>query len=113
MKRKIKGKIFFFAQLVKEGKPFIKDKNKTKKEVVGLDIGPSTIAVCSEKKAFLQIFCKELTSIYEKIRLYQRKIDRSLRANNKENYDDKKRVIKNKKLKWHKSNNLSFGYSTS
>lgn len=106
VRRKIKGKIYFFAQLVQEGTPFIKAKNKTKKDIVGLDIGPSTIAVVSKEKAFLKLFCESLTPIYNKIRLYQRKIDRSLRSTNKENYDDKKRVIKNKKLKWKKSKNL-------
>jgi len=104
VKRKIRGKTLFFAQLIKEGQPFIKNKNTTKNEVVGLDIGPSTIATLSKEKASLRLFCEELTPIHNKIKLYQRKTDRSLRSTNKENYDEKKRVLKNKKLKWKKSN---------
>jgi len=41
------GRMRYFAQLVCEGKPYIKAKNTPKKGVVGLDIGPQTIAIVS------------------------------------------------------------------
>ena len=103
VKRKIKGKIRFFAQLIQEGNPFIKEKNKITKAVAGLDIGPSTIACCSDKKSFLIDFCNGIKPLSKKIKFYQKKIDRSRRAMNKDNYDSKKRV-KRGKLAWNVSN---------
>jgi len=96
LKRKIKGKTRFFAQLIQNGKPLIKKKNTTKKEIVGLDIGPSTIACVSKEKAFLKAFCQKLKPLSKKIKLLQKKQDRSLRTNNKNNYDLKKRIKKGK-----------------
>ncbi len=100
IKRNIKGKIRFFAQLILEGKPLMK--NKSKKSIIGLDIGPSTIAYAGEKKAFLKSFLENLKPISKKIKNFQRKANKSLVINNKENYDHKGRV-KRKKLIWKKS----------
>jgi len=47
VKRIFNGKARFFVQLILEGKPFIKEKNESKDKIVGLDIGPSTIAYVS------------------------------------------------------------------
>mgnify|MGYP001582572888 CR=1 FL=1 len=54
------GKVRFFVQLVLEGKPFIKEKNKASDKVVGIDIGPSTIAYVADENAFLERFCDVL-----------------------------------------------------
>ncbi len=102
VRKKIKGKMRFFAQLIQDGKPFIKKRDKIGKGLVGLDLGPSTIGCVSDKKAFLEEFCKGLKPLHKNIKKYQRKLDRSLRINNKDNYDSKKRV-KSKKLIWKKS----------
>ena len=82
VRRKIKEKNRFFVQLVLEGKP--KTKHPVGKGVVGLDIGPSTIAIVSEKEAVLTPFCPELDDKEDKKRISQRKLDRSRRANNPE-----------------------------
>ena len=94
VRRIIKGKYRFFAQLVLEGKPLIKQKNTTKKEIVGLDIGPSTIAITGNKQALLTSFCENLNPLSKKIKVLQKKASRSLRLNNKNNYDPKGRVKK-------------------
>jgi hypothetical protein len=69
-------------------------------EVVGLDVGPSTIAIVpQQREAQLLPFCEELQpDAHAKHRL-QRKLDRQRRANNPENYDDKGRIKKHGKGK--------------
>jgi len=61
IKRIFSGFARFFVQLVLEGKPLVKAKNRTADNIVGLDIGPSTIAVVSDKQASLERFCDELS----------------------------------------------------
>jgi hypothetical protein len=53
---------------------------------VGLDIGPSTIAIVSERSATLERFCAELEPQQKQIRKLQRKLDRQRRAGNPDNY---------------------------
>jgi len=57
IKRIFNGKVRFFVQLVLEGKPLVKDKNKPADKIVGLDIGPSTIAHVSNDNATIERFC--------------------------------------------------------
>ena len=85
MRRRIKGKTRFFVQLVLEGKP--RQKHEAGNETVGLDLGPSTIACVGETDAFLDGFCSELLPIQREIRKIQRKMDRSRRAMNPDNYN--------------------------
>lgn len=53
VRRKSRGKNRFYAQPVPEGYPYQKAGHNLGEGVVGLDIGPSTIAVVGEEKAFL------------------------------------------------------------
>jgi len=87
VRRKLKGRNRFYAQLVCEGQPYQKPKNEVGEGVVGLDIGPSTIAAVSERGAFLAQFCAELEPRQREIRRLQRKIERQRRANNPTNYN--------------------------
>jgi putative transposase len=117
VRRVIKGNAIWYAQLVQEGTPYIKGKNTISKATVGLDIGPSTIAVVGEEGASLQAFCPEVDDYAPQIKQLQRHIARSMRLNNPANYAAD-RFIKNangklikkqgksKKgcTKWHKSN---------
>lgn len=51
----------YFAQLILEGKPHQKKKHTVGTEVIGLDLGPSTIAIVPrEGEARLVPFCEEL-----------------------------------------------------
>jgi transposase len=63
---------------------------------VGLDLGPSTIAVVAEQEALLQPFCPEVTPNWRKLRRRTRQLDRQRRANNPEHYDERGRVKKGK-----------------
>jgi putative transposase len=103
IRKNIKGKHRYFVQLILEGKPLIKDKNISKNEVVGLDIGPSTIAFFSSEKAGLKAFCEELEPFSKNIGSIQRKMDRSRKILNPQNYEKDGRIKKGK-LTWVKSN---------
>jgi hypothetical protein len=97
----------YAVQLVLEGHAFVKPKHEqTGTDTVGLDIGPSTLAmVPREGKADLVTFCQELAPQTNKKRRLQRKMDRQRRANNPNNYDEKGRVKKHSKtrLRWKES----------
>ncbi len=102
VRRKINGRNRFFAQLVCQGKPFIKPKNTLGAGNVGIDIGPSTIAIVGDEQTSLQQFATELEFDAARIRRLQRKMDRSRRANNPENYNPNGTVKKDKK-RWNSS----------
>jgi transposase len=102
VRRKIQGRNRFYAQLVCEGKPFIKPKNTLGKGVVGLDIGPSTIAIVGDSTEQLKEFADALNCSSTKIRKLQRKMDRSRRATNPSNYNSNGTVKKGRK-QWNSS----------
>ncbi|GAW93485.1 zinc ribbon domain-containing protein [Calderihabitans maritimus] len=102
VRRKINGRNRFYAQLVCEGVPYQKPQNALGEGVVGIDIGPSTIARVNGTEAHLDRFCEELADKEAEIRRLQRKLDRSRRANNPENYNPDGTVKKGPK-KWRES----------
>jgi len=87
VRRKVSGKNRFYAQLVCKGKPFIKPKNVRGLGDVGIDIGPSTIAIVGDNQSALKQFAVELDFKQEQICRLQRKMDRSRRATNPDNYN--------------------------
>jgi putative transposase len=60
VRRKLNGRNRFYVQLVCEGRPYRKPKHKLGRGTVGLDIGPSTLAVVSDTTALLKQFCEGL-----------------------------------------------------
>lgn len=97
VRKTIKGKQKWYLQFILEGKSLQKKKNSTSDDVVGLDIGPSTIAAVSTKEAFLKPFCQELEENGLKIKKLQKKTSRSLRLNNPQNYKKDKTLKKGPK----------------
>jgi hypothetical protein len=87
VRRKVSGRNRFYAQLVCEGKPFIKPKNKLGTGDVGIDLGPSTIAVVSDGESHLKQFAAQLDFEVAQVRRLQRRMDRSRRANNLDNFN--------------------------
>ena len=80
----------YFAQLVCEGKPWVKSQHTPQGGVVGLDIGPQTIAIVyvEQQLASLQVFDDALGDHWkEKVHL-QRKLSRQLRANNPDKFSE-------------------------
>lgn len=111
LKKNIKGKDYYYVQLVLEGVP-PKKVNKETGEVnlyitegnVGIDIGTSTIAYCSNNEVKLLELAPEIENIEKKKRRLQRKMDRSRRAMNPNKYNENGTIIKGNRDKWIKSN---------
>ena len=79
--RNVKGVRRWFAQLMQEGVAPIKHEY-AHDGVVGLDIGPSTIAVVSDHSASWVRFCDTIVQPWKEMRRLQRAMDRSRRATN-------------------------------
>lgn len=109
VRREIRGTIRWFAQLINEGLPYRKPKNVVTPGVVGLDIGPSTVAIVSQDYADLRRFCDQIGDKAKKIAKYQRKIERQRRAANPGNYNPDK-WVKNANGTWkHKKGTIKKG----
>ena len=112
LKKHVRGKLKFYIQLIFEGFPPPKRRKdgsfRTKQssnERVGLDIGPSSLAIVSNKKCILTELAQGLENYDRQKRLLLRKLDRSRRATNKDNYNEDGTIKQGKKLEWHRSNN--------
>src|SRR5215472_1265614 len=92
VRRKLGERNRFSAQLVCQGTPYQKPHHQLGSGIVGLDLGPSTIAVASLQAALLQAFCPEVAPDAKALRRLDRKLDRKPRANNPANYDERGRV---------------------
>lgn len=102
LNKQIRGKTYWYVQLTLSGNSKQKAKHDIKKGVVGLDIGPSTIAVVSGEDAQLSGFCETLESHQNKIGAISRKMARSRYLTNKEHYNSDG-TIKEGPKKWHLS----------
>jgi len=95
------------VQLALEGTPYQKKpKNQPGHDIIGLDLGPSTLAIVPrEGEARLVPLCEELRPDARKKRRLARKLDRQRRANNPQNYDEKGRIKKHgkRRLTWKNS----------
>lgn len=103
VRRTIRGHLRFFAQLVCEGFPMRQLDPKTGQfkhpigsEILGLDIGPSTIAIVGGSQAYLKQFAEEILRDHRTIRRLQRHLARQRRANNPDCYDTQGRAIPGK-----------------
>ncbi|MEH7115698.1 transposase [Neobacillus niacini] len=114
LKRIVRGIVRYYAQLVCAGYPPVKRDRKTGqvkyplgKGPVGIDIGTSSIAVSSTTKVLLKNLAeniKKVEHVQREIRLYNRKLDRSKRVTNPQNFDEAGRIRKGKK-QWEFSKN--------
>ena len=106
LKREIRGKARYFVQLIQEGYPPKKRNRKVANDEtkrVGIDIGSSTIAVCSENTVELRELAPECNADFPKLRRIQRAMDRSKRSTNTYNFN-KDGTIKKGRLEWNYSN---------
>ena len=97
VRRKLGERHRFYAQLVCQGTPYRKPHHQMGAGIVGLDLGPSAIAVVSEQRALLQPFCPEVAPDAKTLRRLDRKLDRQRRANNPANYDERGRIKRGRK----------------
>jgi putative transposase len=101
LRRTIRGKARWYAQLVMEGLAPTKGR-VTGQGVVGLDIGPSTIASFSLEQANLEPFCPTVIQPWKELRRIERAMDRSRRATNPEHFNANGTIKKGPK-KWKRS----------
>ncbi|RBW71254.1 hypothetical protein [Bacillus taeanensis] len=106
LKRDVRGKVRYFVQLIQEGYPPTKHNRKiaddeTKR--VGLDIGPSTIAISSEKAVELRELAPGCSMDGKELKRIQRKMDRSKRTTHPHHFDENGRIKKGR-LTWNYSN---------
>jgi hypothetical protein len=93
----------YVVQLALEGVPHRKKKHAVGNDIIGADLGPSTIALVPRAgEASLSVFCEELVPNAQAIRRLHRRMDRQRRAANPEHYDERGRIKKQgkKRLRW-------------
>lgn len=84
--REINGKRRWYAQLINEGLPYQKAQNFISDGEIGLDLNICNIAFVSDNHAGLLPFAQNVPTMQREIAVLQRKMERSKRANNPENY---------------------------
>lgn len=113
VRRYVRNKYKFYVQIVFKGNPPIKVDIKTGdikhcigEGDVGLDIGTRTIAISSQSDVKLLELADRVQNIENQKQKLMRKMDRSRRATNPNNYNDDGTIKKqgNKKIVWNKSN---------
>jgi len=115
--REINGKRRWYVQLINEGIPYAKEKNRVSDGVVGLDLNISNIAFVGDNHAGLLPFAEGVPSFSCEIKALQRQMERSRSANNPDQYHPdfegkrgrqtivKKGKCKKGKSKWNNSKN--------
>jgi hypothetical protein len=96
----------YVVQLVLKGTPLQKPRHTVGSDTVGLDLGPSSIAIVPrEREARFEPLCAELRPDARAIRRLQRRMERQRRAVNPERYDERGRPKKRGKgaPRWKKS----------
>ena len=105
VRRKFKGELKYYVQLVLEGLAPIKlsllARLAQEGTVAGIDIGPSNIGWCTETDAGFFKFCADVDAPQKIIRRLQRKVSRQTLANNPENFDENGRAKRG--CKWIRS----------
>ncbi len=88
----------YSVQLILEGHPLQKPKNTPGKGAVGLDLGPSTLAIVPRQgPARWLLLAEELAPDARTRRRLQRHLERQRRANNPEHYDSQGRIKKRRR----------------
>ena len=103
LRKYIRGKERYFVQLVLDGIPPLK-KRALGTGVVGIDNGTSSMAVTSDNEVLLEELAPGMENIDRKLFILNRKLDRSRRATNPDNYNNDGTIKKGKKT-WVKSKN--------
>ena len=102
VRRLVRSQYKYYVQLAIEGeKP---QKGRTLGEGnVGIDLGPTTVAVSGENVVSIDKLASKCDNIQEEITRLSRKIDRSRRANNPQNFNEDGTIKRGIKLVWNDS----------
>ena len=113
LRKFVHNKYHYYVQIIFKGNPPIKvdaETGKIKHSIgsgdVGIDIGTSTIAISSESDVKILELADKVQNVENQKRLLLRKMDRSRRATNPDNFNEDRTIKKqgNKKVIWDKSN---------
>jgi putative transposase len=98
LKKEIMGTRRWYAQLMCEGVPYQKPENYTVRGTVGLDLNVSNVAFVADNEAGLLPFAEKVPTFEREIKAFQRKMQRSQRVSNSENYEPDFTVKKGRKV---------------
>ena len=99
VRRLVRGKYKYYLQMSIEGEKPQKGRTLGKGNV-GIDLGPTTVAVSGENVVSIDKLASKCDNIQEEITRLSRKIDRSRRANNPQNFNDDGTIKRGIKLVW-------------
>jgi len=85
--KEINGKRRWYAQLINKGEPYQKAANFVNPGVVGLDLNISNVAYVADSNAGLLPFAEKVPTFEREISSLQRKMQRSQRQSNPDNYE--------------------------
>ena len=102
VRRLVRSQYKYYVQLTIEGEKPQKGRTLGKGNV-GIDLGPTTVAVSGENIVSIDKLASKCDNIQEDISRLSRKIDRSRRANNPQNFNEDGTIKRGIKLIWNHS----------
>lgn len=105
VKKWVKTRYKYYLQFALEGKPVKKDRIVNKGNV-GIDIGTQTVAISSADSVIILELADKIDKNHTKKKILQRKMDRSRRYTNPQNYNEDgtiKKPPKGQRFSWYKS----------
>ena len=102
VRRLVRSQYKYYVQLTIEGEKPQKGRTLGKGNV-GIDLGPTTVAVSGENIVSIDKLASKCDNIQEKITRLSRRIDRSRRANNPQNFNEDGTIKRGVKLVWNDS----------
>jgi len=102
VRRLVRSQYKYYVQLTIEGEKPQKSRTLGKGNV-GIDLGPTTVSVSGENVVSIDKLASKCDNIQEEITRLSRKIDRSRRANNPQNFNEDGTVKRGIKLVWNDS----------
>ena len=102
VRRMVRGRYKYYLQMSIEGEKPLKGR-KLGKGNVGIDLGPTTVAVSGENIASIDKLASKCDSIEAEKAKLGRKIDRSRRANNPQNFNEDGTIKRGVRLVWNDS----------
>ena len=102
VRRMVRRQYKYYVQLTIEGEKPQKGRTLGNGNV-GIDLGPTTVAVSGENVVSIDKLASKCDNIQEEITRLSRKIDRSRRANNPQNFNEDGTIKRGIKLVWNDS----------
>ena len=102
VRRMVRGHYKYYLQMSIEGEKPQKGRTLGKGNV-GIDLGPTTVAISGENIASIDKLAPKCDNIQEEITRLARKIDRSRRANNPQNFNEDGTIKRGVRLVWNDS----------